>query len=903
MKRLLKVGLFLILAAGIVWFPKKPCCESTSCEKPEPTPEGRFEFELMRLADPATGEIPDNIRMRELAYASKLPKRDQNAKSGSQDFVHIGPYNVGGRTRALAIDVANTSTYFAGGVSGGLWKSTNEGVSWYRVTKKEDHAAVSCIAQDVRSGKTNIWYYGSGESIGNSASKSFSAYYRGSGMYKSTDGGETWTVLSETSGPVNSDFDWEFIYRIAVDPVRQDSDIIYAAIKTGIVRSNDGGQTWRHSLEVTPDANFTEVKITSTGILYATVSSDAQTGQGFWRSTDGFNWTNIRPSNYPGSFQRTLMDIPSSNEDLVFYFGGTNGAGANGYSLWKYEYLSGNGAGSGGNWTNLTPQIPDTNINIFNGYCMVIKVKPDDPDVIFIGGNNLYRSTTGFRDTINNFQVGGNSVYGDTTFHNRSGRQHADQQNMVFHPTDPDILLSSTDGGVHRTLNPAGTVINWESLNNGYVTSQFYGIALDHGTEGSEVVIGGLQDQGTYWTNSHVPVVDWVSVRGADGAHVAVEDGGGAYYVSTQYANIRRMIFDSVGGRISSKKVMPPSLPTGSGSELLFVHPFTLDPVDNTIMYLPYDGDVWRNTDLPAADSGDLSTWREISTGGGLITAIAASESEQGVVYYGTSNRRIYRLDNAHTANQVAEKLISGDITVGSYTSCVAIDPNDADKVIVVYSNYNTISLWYTEDAGDNWKPIEGNLRGNADPSLPDQFYYISDGPSVRWAEIIPTSTGNRYFLGTSVGVFSTNLLQGDSTIWVQEGAETIGNVVVDMLDYRHSDQMMIAGTHGNGIYATNVIKNFLSDEINVDEPELDWSVFPNPTFQYVNVTFDLPKQSLMEVSILNGHGKLMQHLPGRISSSGVQTMTLDLFGYPAGIYYISILSDGHRYLKKVIKH
>jgi photosystem II stability/assembly factor-like uncharacterized protein len=854
------------------------------------TPTGRLAWEVMRLADPRTGEIPEFSRSKELDFAKKLPVRKvANDKSGSQLFTHIGPYNVGGRTRALAFDVKDPFTYFAGGVSGGLWRSRNEGETWKRVSGANDHAAVSCIAQDTRQDKTNTWYYGSGESIGNSASKSFSAYYRGSGMYKSTNGGTTWQQIPSTATLVNKASAWDFIFAVATDPSRNDSDLVYAAVKSGIMRSKDGGDTWQKVLSSSLDASFTNVMVSGNGVVYATIGSDGGNGSGFWRSPDGLSWTRISHPTFPGNHVRTVFDIYRKDENVLFFFSNTPGAGAAGASLWRYEYLSGNGSGSGASWTNLSANLPDSNLNLFNGYCMVVKIKPDNEDVIFIGGNDLYRALTGFRDTLNVHRVGGYGVHGDSNYTYRLGYQHPDQHAMAFHPNSAEVLLSSTDGGVHLSLHPADTIIHWESLNNGYITTQFYGIGIDHGTSGSRVILGGLQDQGTYWTNTSDPNADWVSIRGSDGAYVAVEDGGGAYYLSTQYANIRRYILDSTGKSLHDVKVMPPSLPKGSSAGWLFVHPFTLDPVDNNIMYLPYKNEVWRNDDLAAADSNDLTAWTQLVTVSGNITAITASEKDQGSVFIGTSSGTIYRISNAHTTGSKVAVNISGTINSSGYTSCIAVDPNDNDKIIVVFSNYNVVSLWYTENGGVDWYPIEGNLKGDTDPKVPPQFYYIGNGPSVRWAEIIPTQTGNRYFIGTSIGLFSTNELIGDSTVWMQEGAESIGNVVVDMLDFRQSDQYLAVGTHGNGIYTTAVYPNFIGIEGH-SIPKTSLSVFPNPSREFVNIGNVVEPT---EYRFFDQSGKLVQ-------SGVLQTGNNRLYvgELPSGLY---ILKAGRECLKVVV--
>ncbi len=909
MKKIVLILLLLIAVVALYLINDKPAPQDVASQLPA-TIEGRAEYELLRLADPVTGEIPANIRMRELAYASTLPNYASQRSELALDFASIGPYNVGGRTRAFAIDQSNVSTYLAGGVSGGMWRSTDAGNSWTRVTAPEDHAAVSCVHQDPRPGKENHWYYGSGEVVGNSASKSFSAYYRGNGVYRSTDGGQTWSSIQSTIALQHTSSDWDAVFRVLVDPTRTDSTILLAAIPSGIMRSNDDGQTWTPVIGGALSSDFTDLAVTTDGVFYACISQNLTGFSGLWRSTDGLNWVNITPSGFPSNHDRTVMAIPAIDENQVFFFSSTPNAGTNNYSLWRYEYLSGDGTGSGGSWEDRSPNLPPDRLSLFGGYCQVVAVKPDDPDVIFIGGTSLYRSMSGFTDTLTTSRVGGYGVDGDTNYNFRTGVHYPDQQRIAFDPTNYDRMISTTDGGIHRTENCTAQFLTWERLSRGYVTSQFYGIGIDHGTEGSEEVMGGLQDRGTFWTNQADATVDWVSVRGADGAYVWIEDGGEHHYMSTQYANIQRSEVDQNGEKNNAVTVMPEQLGSGAGQGWLFVHPFTLDPVDNNIMYLPNGSQIWRNTNLAAAEQEDLSFWSIVTQGSGTVTAIAASENPQGVVYWGTSNRNIYRMEDSHLSSVQPSELVSDSISSGTYTSCIAIDPSDADKVIVVYSNYNVVSLWYSENGGETWTDIEGNLSGTPDEGVPPHLSYIGDGPSIRWAEIAPTDQGNVYFIGTSVGLFSTRELNGDSTVWTQEGVSTIGNVVVDMLDYRASDQWLAVGTHGNGIYTatiafeeepdttidSTVSVGFVSEDI------LELNLYPNPTTNMLNVDYQLTEPSEVTLRLFDQSGRTMKTLKLGVVGEGRHTQQLDLSDMSSGLYYCSFKGGGLSALKKVVK-
>ena len=182
-----------------------------------------------------------------------LPTKEAIAsKSGASNiatWTGRGPNNVGGRTRALAIDLdfdgASNRRILAGGVSGGMFLSEDNGATWRLTTGLGDLASVTAVAQDPIS--RNVWYYGTGELFGNSASNGGGATFLGQGIFKSTDGGENWTQLpATTTGTLNS-FDniFDRVWNLAVDPTTGN---VFAAVFGFIMRSTDGGDSWFVSL-------------------------------------------------------------------------------------------------------------------------------------------------------------------------------------------------------------------------------------------------------------------------------------------------------------------------------------------------------------------------------------------------------------------------------------------------------------------------------------------------------------------------------------------------------------------------------------------------------------------------------------------------------------------------------
>lgn len=895
--------------------------------------KNREQWQHNRLKDPETGNIPIGIRKREIAFYNSL-KEKQNFKNQKEyNWSLKGPYNVGGRTRAMALDITNENIVFAGGVSGGLWRSINSGDSWEKVTAPHQHHSITCIAQDTRTGKTDTWYYGTGESYGNSASKNFSANYLGTGIFKSTDGGLTWDTLGSTvtNTPETADL-WDKIWRIDIDPSVDSLDIIYAAVEKKIYRSIDGGIIWQEVLDGSGFAyGFTDISVSSNGIAYATISSNGA-DKGIWRSSDqGENWTKINSgTGWPDTFYRTVIGIDPSDENTVYFLSHTPGfgqlsetffGGTEWNSLWKYEYIGGNGSGTNGIWTDLSLNLPagDLPFNNFNaqsGYNLVVKVKPNDPNTVIIGGTNLYRSSDGFTSPNNTTQIGGYKPSTTLPFFEMYENHHPDNHEIVFLPSNNDVLVSATDGGVFKTYDCTDTNVVWESLLNGYVTSQFYTIGIDHGTKYSNVIFGGLQDNGTWWTNSSDPTTLWTMPSTGDGAFCAVEDGGGAYYFSRQNGVMLKTTLDTNGIPTAFRRIDPITPDTINGGDYQFINPFILDPADNNIMYLSEGSNLWRNDSLSSIqltnEYDTLSTgWRRLNIPSVLnsdITALACSKSNpEHRLYYGLNNKKIYRMDDAHTANPTAVD-ITNNISNGGYTSCIAVNPENADNVLVVYSNYNVYSLYYSNDGGSNWMPVSGNLETGPPPGAPPFLNYIGDGPSCRSAAIIPMGDSTLYLLGTSVGLFTTDTLIDeslgmDTTLWIPQASNAIGNVVIDAIDFRSEDGFVALGTHGNGVYST-----YLWDEpVGINQPDFnnDYSVinvFPNPT----NGIFTLKLKNIgidhYPIEIYNSTGKIVKSIIIEQTSSNYKKTTIDISDLTTGIYYLAMKNKGRLYSSRIVK-
>jgi hypothetical protein len=772
---------------------------------PKDNLEQRILFDINRLKDPVTGRIPDNIAQKELQYVRSAKSKMQIDRQESlrtrpnlqmalgdqvSPWINRGPYNVGGRTRALAIDLDDEQIILAGGVSGGMWRSTNQGTSWTRVTDGDDHPTVTDIEQDARPGFHDTWYYSTGERIGASQSaRNASAFLQGNGIYKSTDNGLTWTVLAATqnTSPQTFNSPFDLIHGIEVNPANGD---LYVASLGGISRSTDGGTSFQLVLSAEFD-DVSDIHITSSGIIYATLDMDGgSTADGIYRTTNGGvgTWVDIAPPTFPTFYGRTVIHTAPSNENILYVLvSGTSTAPVD-HDFWKYTYVSGDGSGAGGTWENRSGNLPDIggNVGDFNsqgGYDLYVRIHPTNSDLVFVGGTNIYRSTNGF-STNSGEWIGGYSPDNDISLYSK---HHPDQHSLEFFPSNPNKVISGHDGGLSITAditasNPGVEKVAWASLNNGYLNTQVYALSIGPTTQ----LMAGFQDNSTWFTNNTTPTDSWVDLFSGDGSYNSFNSDGTIRYVSAQTGIVYRVTYPNAN---SSE---PSSFTEISPAEGIFVAPFEMDPNTDLRMYYAGQLQLWRNNNLPAATT--FSGWTLLFTAPANISTIGISKLPANVVYFGTTNGRIYKITNAHTGTPAPVDISTGKGLPTGNVSSISINETNADDVIITFSNYSIISVYHSLNGGTTWTSISGNMEENVDGT--------GSGSSVRWAARV--GNNYRYLLATSTGLYSTITLNGTSTVWTQEDLGGIRNVVVEQIRVRNSDGLVAIGSHGNGIYTAN---------------------------------------------------------------------------------------------------
>jgi len=908
-KTLIYIAVFLLLISAFLFITIRSETEltqnTTLIEAPsaigtKEDPWKRFNYENRQLIDPATGQIPDDIHKKEAEFVKSIPtiesvNQNTNYRSKAQPWTLAGPSNVGGRTRALALDVTNENIIIAGGVSGGMWRSENSGLSWSRASHPAAINSVTCVVQDIRTGKENIWYHGTGELRGNST-RAEGAPYRGDGIFKSTDGAKTWDVLPSTASGKEAEFNsaFNYVWNITTNPTRSDVDEVYAAVYGGIIRSQDGGNSWQTVLGSNlinrpegTDLNqsgasfYTNVMITPSGTMYATLSVFTALGnnvinKGVFRSTNGIDWTNITPNGFARLHQRIVMDYAPTNENIVYF-----AVDDDDLEIWKF-----NNANT--SWQNLTTNVPDFegDLGSFDsqgGYNMVIAVHPENPDIVYVGGTNLYRTTDGFSTTANNAWIGGYDPEGSNSEYEG---HHPDQHAIVFYPSNPDKMINANDGGLMMTFDNKASKPSWISLNNGYVTSQFYSVAIAKESEG---IIGGMQDNGTYLKTALGANQPWNDIFGGDGGYAATTPGDLFWYASFQESQIYRLTLNKQSSLTSFARVDPED-----GSGYLFINPYVLDPNNYHRMYLAGGETVWRNNNLsqipggkqdPTSVNWDRLGIEETNTN---VTALDISTSPANILYVGTDNGTVIKVENAHIGKGEVLTIFNS----GGYVVNITIDPSNAQKVFVINSNYNIPSIFYSENGGTSFTDVSGNLEEFTDGT--------GNGPSIRWSEIIPLSDGTyKYFVGTSSGLYSTIDLNGINTVWLKEANEIIGNSVIRMMDYRDVDGKFVVATHGNGVF-----ESYIENTLQIEKPVANnsslvvTSSYPNPFSDYIDIQFEIPEQGPLSVIVLNAFGqniKTLINFPQFAGSINVRWDGTDTQGQPVkdGMYFYRIFYNG----------
>jgi hypothetical protein len=275
---------------------------------------------------------------------------------------------------------------------------------------------------------------------------------------------------------------------------------------------------------------------------------------------------------------------------------------------------------------------------------------------------------------------------------------------------------------------------------------------------------------------------------------------------------------------------------------------------------------------------------------GYTVTALSFSKRRPSSrLYLGGSSEvgapKILRLDDLNNDSTFTVRTITG-ADEGAYVHDIHVNPENGNELFVVLSNYKVESLWHSMDGGSSWSAVGGNLEGE-------------NGPSFRSAVIAPTrGGGSRYYAGTSIGLFMTDELLGADTEWVRTGDAVMGTPIIADLDYRESDDRLVAATHGRGMFIAEVpVKVSIEDpEIVMEQPDQIRLLgnYPNPFNPSTTIAFELfePARVTLEVFDVQGR-KIVELMSDELVSAGTHQQLFNASNLSSGTYVYRLQAFG----------
>ncbi len=838
----------------------------------EDRPNLGWQQDFLRTMDPVLGR-PAPERLVPLYNQIIAQRNSLTSVPGAQSspWIEKGPDNVGGRTRGLMWDPNATSgnKVWAGGVTGGLWYNndiTNAASQWVAVNDFWDNISITSIAADPNN--SQIFYVGTGEGWGTGAS-------RGAGIWKTTNGGTTWSQLSATSG-------FNYVNDIKV---RNESgtSAVYAACRgnfykgqfhgtsaNGLQRSTNGGTSWTQVLPNIPGqtSNFVaaDIEIAADNRIWigTTTTSFGGTDRGGGRvlySDNGTTWTISRTV---AGAERVDIACAPNNSNYVYALVEANN---------MVEEIS-KTTNKGVSWSTVSEPsdadngIPNTDFSRGQAwYDLIITVDPNDANTVITGGIDLFRTTNGGTSWTQISKWSNNN----NLFNLSCPLVHADQHNILFKAGSSSTALFANDGGIYYTSNLSSAATSSNAIaarNKGYNITQFYACAI-HPTAGSEYALAGSQDNGTqkYSTSFSLSTT---RATGGDGGFCFIDQDNASTQITSFVYN---SYWQSTNGGASFGSRFQNDRTTGR-----FINPTDYDDNLNILYSARTNSTINRVTNMNATPSiGNFSVTGMNSMASHLRVSEYTNTST--TLFVGTEAGDLFKITNADGSNPVASNIGSSSFPTGSI-SCVELGANE-NQIIVTFFNYGVTSVWYTSNGGTSWVSKEGNL-----PDMP-----------VRWAMFNPTNR-SEVILATEIGVWNTNNFATTNPTWTASNSG-LANVRVDMLQLRASDNQVLAATYGRGLFTSNgftvtapPLANFtpssargcinqtitLNDSSTGVPTSWQWSISPSG-FTFVNGTSATSQNPQVQFGSTGTYTVALT--AGNANGSSTTTEIIDIGGFP----------------------
>lgn len=906
---------------------------------------GALDYYNRLRVDPFTGTIdPNVVRQSQQAFEQLLPSKSLNIT-----WTEMGPDNIGGRVRAILLDKSNPSIMYAGGVSGGLWKSTTAGQNWTKIILA-DNIAVSCITQ-APDGKI---YVGTGEGLAQPAGTNFNSGTFGGGIYESTDGINFSLIPSTTN--------WDIINRLACDA----NGKLYAATEGGLRVLN--GAAWT----TLKPGIFKDVKFgknsnigygSSGGTLY---KIDASSGTPLASA--------ILSSALPNAnVNRIEIGIAPSDINVAYVVMVKNDGSLNGV------YRTSDG---GTSWT-LVGLGQSNTFNLFGSnkqgwYDAVCMVNLNNPDLVYVGGISAWKGEKVANQTLYNWTQISNTQDKTTTGVPIPYYVHADHHAYVAHPTNPNIFYLGTDGGIFTTSNGGQT---YTMLNKNLAITQFYYVACSP----SGKAMGGTQDNST-------PYLDGKGNSPNQARDMFVGDGGWSafsalsqkvLFATSQYGFVGRSNDDGEKWQYPTADDNTPEffsyrmISDGVNKNASFVTPIILWETENfansidTVIYIadtnyvagqkiygrsilnnkyPFEytltqnlnkkdtiklrdkihsnffigatGAIWM-TKQALYYGKQTPDWYKVATFSGTVSVMQISKDGNDLFF--AINQNLYRLSNILTAQDSLTSnfgLPTCNLSLQQINSfqgvisSIGIDPSDANKIVVTLGGFTTSlnHIHYSTDA----------LSANPTFTAKGMGTLLNGVPV--YASLIPVNHPKVVIVGTEFGIMATEDITAANPVWAKTHTGIDDQVPVFSLTQQR-DQMswkqvivwdgatpvysvypgiynygtIYAATHGRGIFRTKAFVGINEIGNGIKVQKASFQIYPNPVNEITQVNYELANAGNVQVSIFDLRGKLVQTIELGHRQLGMNKDVITINSLATGTYIMQIVSGNQRLTQKFI--
>ena len=788
-------------------------------------------------------------------YYSEREKEIQKQNNGGQNspnalqWSSLGPTGIlsgfpshwgemSGRIRGLAVHPTDPNTVYVGVAAGSIWKTTNGGTSWVNLGDNLASLTYGAIAIDPNN--PNTVYAGAGEIMYLFGTN----IYDGQGMYKSTDAGSSWIHITNGFGSITHFGDLE------VSP--HNSNFVFAALGSGywhfgyvgnegVWRSTNAGSTWTRTLNV-KDAFDVIVHPSNSNIVYAATGGGFTTS-GFYVSTDaGVTWTQSNTGLPSTSFIKRMQISLANSSPSTIYALIYDGSG----SPKAYKTING-----GSSWSQISAGVQlggsydGTNWGDQGWYDLCIAVNPSNANHVFTGNIELHQTTDGTNFSVKRIP-GGTGAWDCPS--------HVDLHRIVFAPSNNNVVYIACDGGIYKSTDGGN---NWSSANKGITTIQFYRIA-SHPSK-HDTLVGGAQDNGNFRTLNGGATA-WSFVTTGDGMECFFDHSTpNVVYLSTQNTSLYKST--DYGATVTW-------LGSFGGA---WVSPFFMHPTNNQWLYTATD-DVYRSTNA----GGSFSVIANNVTTSDLINTMAQSSvNPDNMILAGSGSFTSSPQVKVSTNAGFTWTDVTGNIPGAQrYITRVVTHPTNANTMYIVRSGFSSGNkIYMTTDLGSSWTNVSGDL-----PNIPNNDFFVD-----------PANTSH-YYTANDFGVYrSTN----GGTNWVREG---LGMPFVPVMDFSYTvangNRYLRAATHGRSAFETD-LDVIVSVEDDVPTQKiLSFELaqnYPNPFNPITNISYTLPDESNVKLTIYNTLGEAVETLVEEVQSANRYDVVWNAVNVPSGIYFYSI--------------